>query len=75
VIDKLGAAWIRYEDFVDGRIDLDAIGASFGLKLDVEVARSTKVGGSNLQRLISSAERTRINELTAPGRQLFSYLE
>ncbi len=75
VIDKLGAAWIRYEDFVDGRIDLDSIGASFGLKLDVEVARSTKVGGSNLQRLISSTERMRINELTVPGRQLFSYLE
>ena len=75
VIDKLGAAWIRYEDFIDGRIDLDAIGASFGLKLDAGRARSAKVGGSTYQTLVSTAERTRINELTAPGRQLFSYLE
>jgi len=75
VIDKLGAAWIRYEDFVDGRIDLDTIGASFGLTLNAEAARAAKVGGSNYQNMITAAERARINELTAPGRQLFSYLE
>jgi Sulfotransferase family len=75
VIDKLGATWVRYEDFVDGRVDLNPIGASFGLNLQAEVARSAKVGGSTYQTMISPAEREQINELTAPGRQLFSYLE
>jgi hypothetical protein len=75
VIDKLGAAWIRYEDVVEGRVNLDAIGASLGLKLRTEVARSAKAGGSTYQTLVSPAERARINELTAPGRQIFSYLE
>jgi hypothetical protein len=75
VIDKLGAAWIRYEDLVDGRIDLDPIGASFGLNLDAKVARAAKVGGSTYQTLLSAEERARINELTVSGRELFSYLE
>ncbi len=74
VIDKLGAAWIRYEDLVDGRIDLDQIGATFGLKLDTATARAVKVGGSIRKTLVSADERDRINEITAPGRQIFSYL-
>jgi hypothetical protein len=75
VIDKLGATWVRYEDFVDGRTDLDQIGASFGLKLQSNVARAAKVGGSLFKTVVTGDERRRINELTAPGRQLFSYLE
>jgi hypothetical protein len=75
VIDKLGATWIRYEDLVDGRVDLNPIGASFGLTLQAEVARSAKVGGSTYETLVSTDERARINALTAHGRQIFSYLE
>ena len=75
VIDKLGAAWIRYEDFIEGRVDLNPIGASFGLTLEADVARSAKVGGSTYETLVSADERARINELTAHGRQIFSYLE
>jgi hypothetical protein len=75
VIDKLGATWIRYEDFVDGRADLDQIGRSFGLELQSNVARAAKVGGSLFKTVVTDDERRRINELTAPGRQLFSYLE
>jgi len=75
VIDRLGAAWVRYEDIVDGNVDLDAIGSTLGLKLKAEVARATKVGGSDYQTAITDDERARINQLTADGRGLFSYLE
>ena len=75
VIDRLGMGWIRYEDFIEGRANLDAIGASFGLKMQSEVARATKVGGSLYERTLTSEERDRINELTAPGRRLYSYNE
>jgi hypothetical protein len=75
VIDRMGMSWIRYEDFVDGRTDLNAIGATFGLNLRAEEARSAKVGGSVYRRSMSLDERDRINALTAPGRQIFSYFE
>jgi hypothetical protein len=60
---------------VDGNVDLDAIGSTLGLKLKAEVARATKVGGSDYQTAITDDERARINQLTADGRGLFSYLE
>jgi len=75
VIDKLGATWVRYEDFVDGRIDLDPIGASFGLRLRSSAASSAKVGGSVYKINLSGAERDRINEMTAAGRRLYGYEE
>jgi len=74
-IEKLDAVWIRYEDLIDGRVDLDRIGAGFGLALQSKIAKDAKVGGSRFETQVTADERKRINELTAPGRKLFSYLE
>jgi hypothetical protein len=75
ISEKLDVTWLRYEDIVDGRVDLDAVGGALGLKLKAEVARATKVGGSNYSIGMSAQERDRINELTEPGRNLLSYFE
>ena len=75
VIEKLGVSWFRYEDLVEGRVDLAAIGASFGLKLRPEIALSVTAGGPTRQVTLTAAERDRINELTAEGRALFVYDE
>jgi hypothetical protein len=75
VRDKLGATVLRYEDVVEGRVDLDAVGASLGLNLKAEIARSVQVGGPTRRVDLSPEERDRINELTKSGRALFAYDE
>jgi hypothetical protein len=75
VIDKFDARWIRYEDVVDRRVDLDKIGREIGLTMNSEVALSVRAGAQPQRIELSDAERRRINELTVAGRQLFSYGE
>jgi hypothetical protein len=75
VRDRLAVRWFRYEDLVEGTVDLDAIGAAMGLSLHSQVARSVRIGDGLLDVALSSAERDRINELTAQGRELFAYAE
>jgi hypothetical protein len=75
VIEKLGVIWFRYEDLVEGRVDLDAIGASLGLKMSTEVAFAARAGQGLRQTPFSAEERDRINELTVQGRALFAYAE
>jgi hypothetical protein len=73
IIEKLGVIWFRYEDLVEGRVDLDAIGASLGLKMSSEIAFATRAGQGLRQTPFSAEERDRINELTVQGRALFTY--
>ncbi len=75
VLDKLGVHWFRYEDLVGGEVDLDAIGASIGVKLASAEAMAAPVGGGLLNVPVSAEERDRINALTAEGRALFAYAE
>jgi hypothetical protein len=75
VMDKLGVHWFRYEDLVAGDVDLDAIGASIGLKLASVEAIAATAGGGVLNVAVSADERDRINAITAEGRELFAYAE
>ncbi len=75
VCNKLGVYWFRYEDLVGGGVNLDAIGASIGLKLSSTEALGSFAGKGLLNVPVSTAERDRINELTAEGRALFAYAE
>ena len=73
VIDKFDARWIRYEDVVERRIDLDKIGREIGLTMNSKVALSVRAGAQPQRIELSASEIGRINELTVAGRQLFSY--
>jgi hypothetical protein len=75
VRETLGVNWLRYEDLVEGRVDMDAIGATIGLQLRSELALSSRAGAGLLEVALSPVERDRINELTAEGRSLFAYAE
>jgi hypothetical protein len=75
VRDRLGVHWFRYEDLVEGKVDLDAIGSRISLSTRSLVARSVRIGDGLLDIALSADERARVNELTAEGRELFAYAE
>ena len=75
VRDRLDVRWFRYEDLVQGQVNLDAIGASIGLKLKSSEAFGSFAGKGTLNVTVSTAERDLINDLTAEGRALFAYAE
>jgi hypothetical protein len=75
VADKLGAHWLRYEDLVEGRADLNAIGAAIGLSLTAETALASRAGAGLREVALSAEEVARINELTSEGRALFAYAQ
>ena len=75
VLDRLGVHWLRYEDLVEGRVDLDAIGASIGLRLHAAEALASDAGKGLAAATVSTDERDLINALTAEGRERFAYAE
>jgi hypothetical protein len=75
ILEPLGVRWVRYEDMMGGRIDLEGLGRSLGLSLAPEEALAVKAGGAFVPASISAEERDRINLLTAPGRGVFAYAE
>lgn len=66
---------VRYEDLVDGRCDLHAIGRAANLQLKPDVAMSAVAGGPLIRTQMTAEERDRINALTAAGRPLYVYQE
>ncbi|MDR3470696.1 MAG: sulfotransferase [Devosia sp.] len=72
---RMKVCWVRYEDLVDGRTDLDAVADAAGLSLEPERAMSVVAGGPVIRSQMSAEERDRINALTAVGRQVFAYSE
>lgn len=75
VADRLGVAWIRYEDLTAGRIDLSAVGRTLGLVLNPEPALAVRAGGAFAPAEMTARERDEINAITAPGRRFFAYDE
>jgi hypothetical protein len=75
VADRLGARLIRYEDLIDGRIDIAAMGAELGLALDPQPALDAKVGGSAYGLMITEDEKDGVNAATAEARAGFQYSE
>lgn len=75
VVDRLGVAWMRYEDLAAGRIDLMGIGQSLDLVLDPAPALAVRAGGAFAPAEITPQERDEINAITAPGRRFFAYEE
>jgi hypothetical protein len=75
VAKRLNASLIRYEDLVEGRLDLRAVGQKLGLRLHPELAAESQVGGPIFDKQVTAEERTRILELTASGRKISGYGE
>jgi len=75
VADRLGVTWIRYEDLMDGRIDILGLGQSLGLALNPEPALAVRAGGAFAPAEMTAQERDEINAITAPGRRFFAYDE
>jgi hypothetical protein len=75
VAERLGAQLLRYEDLVEGRVDVAALGASLGLALDPRAAMEARVGGSAYGVMITDDEKTGVNAATAEGRAGFQYSE
>jgi hypothetical protein len=73
--ERLGATLIRYEDLIEGRIDIGALGASLGLNLDARVALGAQVGGSEYAIMITEHEKLEVNIATTEGRAGYLYAE
>lgn len=75
VSDYVGATLVRYEDLIDGRVDLHEVGRAANLDLKPEVAMSVVAGGPVIRTQMTHEERDRINELTVLGRRIYAYSE